>query len=598
MHVPSDAAAVVALTAVGGVLAVSVVPRFRRARWLAGTAVSGVLAGLVVAGSSGLLDLWRAVGYAAVVVLLATGTAVFTRGPGRDAVQAVRSRLLFGVPWGTLLVAGIVAGFYTLVQRGPDGTLLVVPFISWSYAYPLGVLTSPIAHANLGHVTGNLIGTLALAPVAEYAFSHYPTARGTAAFGSWRTNPYVRAGVVFPAGVLAVALLTSVFSWGAAVGFSGVVFAFAGFALLKYPLATVVAVAARDAISVFWRTLLEPVTFASASQSFGPPWWAGVAVQGHLFGFLLGALAAVAVLVHRDDHPNPARVWLGAVVIATSLSLWAVWWYGRSAEYVLFRAGGLLLVVVLAVVFAVVAGTHSGVTLPGRGGETTATARKLAAAALIIPVVTMAFVAVPVNLTTVQDANVAQSAVSVNGYEVTYAENATNKRVAAVDIPYSGAATNVSASGVIVANPDRGMWTERVGTDELAFRGDAAITVGGLNWRETVGVHREGWVATGGQPVYNVYLRPPDGGSLRPVFASANRTAAPVLDGRHVRLNADAGQFSLTVLRNETALATTGVPAANATATAGGLTFEHTAGRLLAHTGNTTVTVAHSESYD
>lgn len=582
--------AVVAAATLAAVLLTAAVPRLRRLQWVGAGAVVGLLAGFAAATALGSLGPWRAVANAAIVLLAATGVAVFTRRDGREALQAVRARLLFGVPWGTLVVVAVVLAFYLFVQFGREGRLLVVPFVSWSYFYPLGVLASPLAHAGLGHVTGNLVGTLALAPLAEYAFSHYPTERGASSFGSLRANPYVRAFVLFPVGVLLVAQLTGVFSWGATIGFSGVVFAFAGFALVKYPLATVVAVTGRDVISVLWQTLGDPVTFASASPSFGPPWWAGIAVQGHLFGFLVGAVLSAALLARRNERPNAARVWVGAVVLATSMSLWAVWWYGQSAEYVLFRAGGLLLVVVLAVVLAAVAGADDR-TLRGD-----LTGRQAASLALLLPVVTMCVVAVPVNLTTVDDAGLPGDPVEVDGYEVSYVENVTNERVAAVNVPYFEQATDVTASGVVVANPDRGIWTEQVSAGELAFYGDTAVTVGGVGWRESVGVHRRGWNVAGAGAVYNVYLDPPEA-DWRHAFASESATADPVVAGRQVRLDADGGAFGVSVVQNDTVLETVGIPGGNETATAAGLTFERDGSRLLVSHENTTVTVASQESY-
>jgi membrane associated rhomboid family serine protease len=589
MHIPP--AAVVAATTVAAVLLAVSVPRLRRLRWLAGAAVVGLVVGFGAAAAVGSLGPWRAVANAAIVLLIATGVAVFTRGDGRRELQAVRSRLLFGVPWGTLVVVAGVVAFYLFVQFGRSGSPLVVPFVSWSYFYPLGVLASPLAHAGIGHVTGNVIGTLALAPLAEYAFSHYPTERGSSSFASWRSNPYVRALVLFPLGVLFVAQLTGVFSWGATIGFSGVVYAFAGFALVKYPLATVVAVTGRTVISVLWQTLGDPVTFASASPSFGPPWWAGIAVQGHLFGFLVGAVLSAALLARRGERPNAARVWIGSVVLATSMSLWAVWWYGQSAEYVLFRAAGLLLVVVLAVVLAAVAGADDRTVL----GDLTG--RQVASLALLLPVLTMCVVAVPVNLTTVSEADLPGDPVSVEGYEVTYAENVTNERVAAVAVPYFEQATNVTASGVVVANPERSVWAEQVSAGELAFYGDAAVTVGGLGWKETVWVHRRGWVTDGGGAVYNVYVDPPDA-DWRHAFASESATADPVLDGQRVRLDAESGAFGVEIVENGTVVDTVGLPGENETAAGGTLTFERNASRLLAHHENTTVTVAREETYE
>jgi membrane associated rhomboid family serine protease len=62
----------------------------------------------------------------------------------------------------------------------------------------------------------------------------------------------------FAGGTLALGVVTSVFSLGPVVGFSGVVFALAGFALVRYPLATVVALVGADALEVMYRALVSP----------------------------------------------------------------------------------------------------------------------------------------------------------------------------------------------------------------------------------------------------------------------------------------------------------------------------------------------------
>ncbi|MFC3476186.1 rhomboid family intramembrane serine protease [Halobacterium litoreum] len=572
------------------------VPRFRGRSLFVYGAPGAALAGVAAAVALGAVGRWHAVAYAAVVVIAGTGLGVTSTAEGRRAVRAVRARLLFGVPWGTLVVTAAVAAFYLFVQGGADAGLLVVPFVSWSYFYPLGVVTAPFAHASLGHVTGNLLATLAFAPLVEYAVSHYPTGRGESSFSSWRTNPYVRALVGFPLAVLAVGLLTGVFSWGATIGFSGVVYAFAGFALVRFPLATVVAATGREVLSVLWTVVQDPITFASASPSFGPPWWAGIAVQGHLFGFLVGAVLAAVLVARRGDRPSALRIWVGSVVLATSLSFWAVWWYGQSAQYVLFRALGVLLVAALALVLTAV------VQADERTLFRDVTGRRAAFFALALPVATMAVVAVPVNLTTVEDAQLGGDPVEIRGYDVTYAEDVQNERVAAVDVPFFAQATNVSASGVIVASESRNIWTEEVGAGELAFYGDTAVTVGGLDWQETVWVHRRGWVAEGGSPVYNVYLNPPDEyaetDNWLHAYASESSTASPVVAGRQVRVDAENGAFGVQVVKNGSVVDAVGIPGDNETARAGGLTFVRNESRLLAEYGNTSVTVATQEEYE
>lgn len=584
---------VVGATAAVVLILLAVVPRFRRPALLTYGLPVAVLVGIVAGVVAGVVGFWYGVAYGAIVGVAGAALAVLSVGEGRTAFRTVRSRLLFGLPVGTFVVVAIVVAFYLFVQFGARGieSPLVIPFVSWSYFYPLGVLTAPFAHASLGHVTGNLIATLALAPLAEYAFSHFPTERGASAFGSWRTNPYVRGFVLFPLGVLGVSVLTGVFSWGATIGFSGVVYAFAGFALVRYPLATVLAVTARESIAILWRVVNEPIVFASSAPSYGPPGWAGIAVQGHLFGFLLGALLAAVLVAKRGNRPSAVRIWLGTFLLTSSLSLWAVWWYGQSAEYVLFRALGLLLVVTLAILFTMVVRLDSSRVVGDVSG------RRLAFTVLLLPVVTMALVAVPVNVTTVQDVDLPGDPVEIDGYEVSYAEDVQNERVAGVNVPLFEQATNVSASGVIVANEERTIWTEQISAGELAFYGDSTVTVGGLGWEETVTVHRRGWIPVGDTAVYNVYVGRSDG-SVRHVFASENSTADPVVAGRQVRVEARAGQFGLAVVRNESVLSRTGLPGQNESVTAGGLTFTREDDRVVATHENTTVTVVTRETYE
>mgnify|MGYP000336129545 FL=1 len=120
----------------------------------------------------------------------------------------LRSRFLVGVPWGTLVSVGGVLAVYLFVQGGWSHwhAPVTIPFRAWSYFYPLGMMTAAFSHSGSGHLIGNLVGTLVLAPIAEYAWGHFPRERGVQTFTSPLTNPYVRAFVVFPAGVVAVAV--------------------------------------------------------------------------------------------------------------------------------------------------------------------------------------------------------------------------------------------------------------------------------------------------------------------------------------------------------------------------------------------------------
>ncbi|ELK55041.1 rhomboid-like intramembrane serine protease [Haloferax sp. BAB-2207] len=237
---------------------------------------------------------------AALLALLAAAVALAVVDRPSRLSAALRRRFLFGLPLGTLASAGGVLLVYLVVQDGWSSWYrpVVIPFRAWSYVYPSGMLTAAFAHSSPGHLVGNLVGTLTLAPVAEYAWSHYPTRRGSTSFGSARENPYVRSLVVFPAVVFGVGLLTAVFALGPVVGFSGVVFAFAGFALVFRPLATVLAFVSGRVVSLFYNAMLSPEVVSSARPVFSTPWWSQIAIQGHAIGFLFGVLLG-AWLSHR-----------------------------------------------------------------------------------------------------------------------------------------------------------------------------------------------------------------------------------------------------------------------------------------------------------
>lgn len=526
---------------------------------------------------------------------LATGLGIvhYLDAPAGRWARVLRSRLLLGVPWGTLVSVALVLAVYLLLQDGlanPTSPLRI-PFTSWSYYYPLGVVTAPFAHGSLGHVTGNLLGTVVLAPLAEYTWSHFPTRRGTSSFSSWRANPYVRAFVLFPLGVVLVGLGTSVFAWGAVIGFSGVVFAFAGFAVVRYPLATVVALTARGAVSTTYYALRDPVVVASAGPSYGPPWWVGIAVQGHLLGLLLGAVLGVVIVGRRRTLPSAGRLFVGVALLGFSLTLYALWWYRDPTTFVLYRGIGVLLVVVLAVGLAAAVRADATELFEG------VSRRQVAIAVVILPLLTMALVAVPLNTATVQSTDTPDDAIEIRDYRVFYAENVTNERVGAIDVEVLNETTEVRASGVIVVSEDRHLWTEAIGAGELAFWGERRLRVGDVDWVATVTARRSGWRVAGGDAVYNVFLRPPDA-DYRNVFASENDTAEATIEGRNVTVHPANGTFSLVVTAANETRGVTSIPAPGNVTTAGGLTFSRTEDRLYAERNGTRVLVAVKETYE
>ncbi|GGL22700.1 hypothetical protein GCM10009037_02640 [Halarchaeum grantii] len=558
---------------------------------------AGPLVGLGVAAALGLpLD----TALAAAVPLVALCSLALVRaldGVTNAWGRRLRARFLLGVPWGTLLCVLGVAGFYWLVQGGWAHPYdpLSLPFTSWSYLYPLGVLTAPFAHSGLGHVTGNLLGTLVYAPLAEYAWSHYPRRRGDTTFSSLRTNPYARV-LAFPLAVAAVAVATSVLAWGPIIGFSGVVFAFGAFALTRYPVATVAATAASGFASTVYYALRDPIVVASAGPSYGGPWWAGVAVQGHATGVFLGVLCGALLVAARDERPGAFRLWGATIVYAASVPLYAIWWYRGPATYVLYRGLGVLFVVALGLLVA--AGVRARARPLSARVDLGVTRRQVGALCLLFPLLVTAVVAVPVNLTTVADgppAN-ADDAVHVRDYTVTYAEDVPNERVGAIDIELLNESTGVNASGVIVSNADRHLWTQAISTGSLAFSGYDTVRVGGVGWSERIGVRRTGWTPVGAPTVYRVAMTNATG-AWHPVYASGNATAALTLDGRNVTVGATHENFSLVVTRANATLDRAAIPTANATTRAGGLTFARDGTRVVASDGATRVTVATRETY-
>jgi membrane associated rhomboid family serine protease len=504
--------------------------------------------------------------------------------------RRLRSRLLLGVPWGTLVSVALVLFVYFAVQGGWGRAPLALPFYSWSYFYPLGMVTAPFAHSGLGHLTGNLVATLTLAPLAEYAFSHFPVGRGKSSFSRPWNNPYVRAFLLFPLGVVAVGLCTSLLSWGPLIGFSGVVYAFAGYALVRFPFGTVVALSARDAVSTAYYALQDPIVSTTAEEVFSTPWWAGVAVQGHLLGLFLGVLLGALTLRDRPRRPSALRLWAGATVVGASLSLWALWWYSGADSYVLYRGPGLALVLAVGLVVA------AAVRAPDRTvrGVNLRTAGLFL---LFIPLLTMAFVAVPYNLTAVDTAGPGgPDAVEVRGYTVQYVEDVTNPKASVLNLSALGASSAYETSGVVVSNPERQLWSRAVSPGRLAYDGQLGVRVGGVGWSERVGVRRAGWEVLGNGTVYRIEMRPP-GGDWRPAFESDPVSADLEIDGRTVSLVPEERSFSLVVARGNTSW-TTPIPGPGTANSAGGLTFVTDEGELLASTENgTRIAVATNETY-
>jgi len=611
-------------------------------------------------------------------------------------------RFIYGIPWGTLVsIVGVVA-FYLVAQSGLDhwGEPVTVAFRSWSYSYLPGMLMSGFAHASPDHLVGNLIGTVVLAPLVEYAWSHYPPG-GTESHdgtgsdagaerdasadeyyypppadpaddsiaghdrpaadrdklaadrdGSRSTTddrllarPWFRAFVAFPAAVVVVSLLTSVFALGWSLGFSGTVFAFGGFAVVVLPLSTVVAMLAVGGVGIFYRALTEPILRVTLdSGAPDPPSWAGVNVQAHLLGFLVGVVLGYALLSARDRRPQVGRIFLAALLFGIARQLWLLP-LSDGDTFTQYRGIGLILVVALTTLITAVAAASDRPLLPPDSGLATIgtllCALWLCAAAVIVAitgfesgwapaavvptaailtiisapallpflpgdrfgspvsrrtallaglVLVAGVLAIPSavgNLPGMDDDAVPEGAVAVEDYRVAYAEDASHGRIDSTD------------SGVIVVSERRDVWLSAVSKQKLAHEGNVTVPLGGVGWRTPITAERSGWEVLGNDSVYAVDLGLR--GNRTRSFASSPQLASALIANHTVSLAPTADGFEVSVLRNGTVVDEVPIPDRNGTASAGPIRFavqpDEDTLALFANANGTRVEIARKETY-
>jgi membrane associated rhomboid family serine protease len=517
-------------------------------------------------------------------VLLSVGILLRLARPEGEWGRTLRSRLVLGVPWGTLLTILLVLAVYLFVQGGLGNWYrpVVIPFRSWSYFYPLGVLTSGLAHSGPGHLLGNLFGTVIFGALAEYAWSHFPTERGSSSFGSWRSNPFVRILAV-PLVAVLLAVATGMFALGPVIGFSGVVFAFAGFALVRYPVVTLVLVVAGDLVNLGYSALRSPVFTASGSTRYVTPSWSDIAVQGHALGIFIGIVLAILLFRRRGELPSPGRIWLGTLGYAAAQGLWALYLF--QGTYVLFRAVGVAAVFALAALVTLAAKSSTRPLLP----QTDLTRRQVAVVTLVGVLALVAAIAVPYNLLVVNETATPAESVEIRDYTVFYGEDVPNQYVGAYDLPIYNA-SGVTTSGVIVASPDRQVWQTVIPAGRLADGDARTVRVGGVGWRDTVVAQRVQWNVVGNRSVYTVRLD--HGVESTLAYTSDPSRATPTIDGRNVTVVSTRSGFRLSVTRRGTELGRTSIPVSNETTAVGGLSVENDEGTLVAVSGETRVPIA------
>ncbi|WP_336357944.1 rhomboid family intramembrane serine protease [Haloarcula sp. CGMCC 1.6347] len=520
-------------------------------------------------------------------VVLAVLVAVRRFSDARPG-DSIRTRFLLGVPWGTLLTMAGVAAVYLFLQgawwhpRNP----LVTPFRTWSYFYPFGMLTGAFTHGSQGHITGNLMGTLVYGTVAEYVWGHYPRKRGVQTFTSLRTNPLARILAV-PVAMFVVGVFSAVFAIGPIVGFSGVVFAIAGFALVARPTLFLGAFLGNRVLDLLYSALRYPVSTASGQTRFVTPWWSNIAIQGHAIGILAGVVVALALLWNRNERPDTLRVFFATLVFAVAQGLWAVYIPLGGGRFRLFRWAGTALVFVLALVVAAATVGSDRSFRPSFDRRPAS----LAVMVLLVVLGALSLAAVPTNVVDLQEDQLPEDGIEIRDYVVTYDENVPNAYFESIWVPTQREGASVNASGIIVASAEREVWIAAVQPGRLAVNGEERVTVGGATWRESVYANRTDWSVLGNDSVYRVQLRR-EGGQPRTAYTSEPSTADVILDGRNVTVAARQNGFDVSVTRGNETVGQAPLPANMTRTRIGGLTFERNRSRLYARTDGTRVKIA------
>lgn len=505
-----------------------------------------------------------------------------------DLSSPARGRLLTGLPWGTILTITGVAAVYLVVQDGwanPNDPV-VLPFRSWSYLYPAGMLTSAFGHNGWSHVASNLTATAVYGSLAEYAWGHYPRERGTQTFTSLRTNPYARILAV-PVAAAIVGLFTALFSAGPLIGFSGVVFALFGFALVFRPLAAALAILA---YRILWQTVRAfafPEFTARPIPRVITPSWAETAIHTHAMGLLVGVLVGAWLCRRRAAWPSPRRLWFGTLAFAVLNGLWEVFLPLGNGRFVLLRWIGIAAVFVLAaVLIAAVAGENRPL-VPRFGLR----ARRAGMAVVLVALLVIALPAVPLNIGPVGAEPAPNEALEIRDYSIGYGEDVPDGYAEAASVPLVDAYPTINRTGVVVTSEQRRIWTLQVGAEQLRTRGRSSFTVGGVGWRERVTANWTGWTVLGNGSVYKVFLRR-GGGPWRQSFVSPEKRVAVILRGRNVSIRPTERAFEVAVTRDGATIEAAPVPANGTERVVGGLTFVREQRLLFAEFNESRVPIA------
>jgi len=535
------------------------------------------------------------------IAVISVGVLYRQQRPNGRVARRLRSRLLLGVPWGTLIAVVFLLAVYLFVQGAYSGDIfdprgpVTYPFYASSFEYPLGIVTAAFSHGSFNHFLGNAIGLVVFGSICEYAVGHFPATSGSQAGRNWRSSPYLRPLAGF-LGIVVIGLTMAATIPGSIIGFSGVIYALAGFALLVRPLTTLAGILAVDVLRLLYNAFNTPVSiWTSGRIGQQTVWFVDVSAIGHFFGFLVGVLAAVVYLRSREEHPSRSRIFGSVVVFGLLNQLWLVYWAAGNGQYVLHRAGGVALVFVLATV-VVLAIDETGPLLPA--GDTIPSTSTLARTALAILLLSCAFGGVALNTTTFEGTDLPNDPVEVRDYQIGYTENVTDQLysvdVPLVDLPWIEEQTDVEASGVIVLSERRHVWDIHTTADRLANSGVARVRVGGIGWRETVWATRTTWTVVGGSETYRVRLYPPDG-QPRLAYTSAPATAEAIIANRSITLRPAGTDFEIAVARENETLGVATMPQDGGNATVGDIRFDRRGRSLYANYEGTRVRIANKK---
>ena len=419
-----------------------------------------------------------------------------------------------------MLVAALLLGVYLLIQDGLTAWTapISIPYRAWGYQHVSGMLIAPFAHVSPGHLIGNLVGLVVFGTMLEVTVGHYPPHRGAVGFQTLRENPWVRAVLIGPAVVGLVGIGLSLIALGPVIGFSSVVFWLMGVLVVLRPVIAVIGLLATDAVRVAYLAVVAPVVGVTAEAQFVTPWFAEIALQAHAVGLLIGVLTGIAIRNRGSITADAPASYVGAgvMLIGIDRGLWAIFFYDDGGTYILYRAIGVAMVAMMALL---VVGAVRG--------------DRRARALIVTTVIILAAVAVPYNVVAPATAEETDRSLTVGSYSVSYAESVPDASVDRIPVRMGPLSTAVTTSGVIVTDRADGVWITAVSADELAFEQAAQIPLAVDGQRVQVEVVIDRWQVLGNDSAYRVRATTP---SRVPLFESPMSTAAPTLADQQITL--------------------------------------------------------------